>query len=156
MIIPVLRKMAPRNKMQCNITIANYYWLLIVVITTTLSDAQSSEREWKLGFTGKVKWSESCDFRDGDYAKVFDNWQVGKCEKLCVADERCTHFTSSKVACYLKTFEQPFVMEQNLGRLDLGTICGFAINRVLFQLIIIICIYQTKWLVIFCFLFYEG
>lgn len=123
--------MAARIQTKSVITIARHYWLLIVAVSTSsLSDAQSFEREWKLGFTGKAKWSESCDFSGGDYNIMYGNWQEGKCEELCVADKRCTHFTSKKIACFLKTFEQPFVMEKSVGFLDLGATCGFAINRV--------------------------
>lgn len=119
------------NQKHSIIMIAHYYWLLIVVMTTTLSGAQSSEREWKLGFTKKVKWSEKCDFFGGDYAQTFDNSQAGKCEERCVADKRCTHFTSNPwMGCFLKTLKKPFVSET----VAYNTICGFAIDRVIFPL----------------------
>ena len=69
-----------------SIIIANFYWLLIVVMATTLSDAQTSEREWKLGSTGKAKWSVGCDFPGGDYETINEILQEEACEELCVAD----------------------------------------------------------------------
>lgn len=112
----------------------HYYWLLIVALATALSDAQSTQRQWKLGFTGKAKWSESCNFKGGDYDRISDNSQTGKCEELCVADKRCTHFTANpRFGCFLKRFEQQhFVQEETpFWFLDLFAICGFAIDRVI-------------------------
>ncbi len=118
-----------------NIAVVYYYRLLLIVIMANIavySEAQSSERKWKLGFTGKVKWSSNCKFVGGDYDTRAQRLPVGKCEELCVADVRCTHFTSSyEAGCFLKSFKTTFVMEKNAGPNDLNSICGFSIHRVI-------------------------
>ena len=135
----LIKEMVVSSRKYSTTILTHYYWLLIVAMTTTLSDAQSSKRQWKLGFTGKAKWSESCDFRGGDYDRILDNSQTGECEELCVADKRCTHFTSNPRTnvCFLKTFKQSVVQEETPSWfLDSVAICGFAINRVkLFKMI---------------------
>lgn len=119
-----------------SIAVVHYYRLLVIVIIANIavySEAQSSERKWKLGFTGKVKWSSNCKFVGGDYDTRAQRLPVGKCEELCVADVRCTHFTSSyEAGCFLKSFKQPFVTEKNAGPNDFNSICGFSnIHRVI-------------------------
>lgn len=115
-----------------SIIIANYYWLLIVIMATTLSDAQTSNLEWKLGSTGKARWSVSCDFPGDYYDTINEILQEEACEELCVADKRCAHFTfNPRIAvCYLKKFQQPLVYEKNSELKYSSNICGFVIDRV--------------------------
>jgi len=61
--------------------VPRYFWLLLttIVIATSIS-AQSSDIKWKLGSSGKVKWSNNCDFFGGDYVQKSGILLSSKCE----------------------------------------------------------------------------
>jgi len=123
------------NKIRPGKMIVRYSRLLTIIITATAISAQSSNRKWKLGFSGKVKWSNQCDFLGGDYATTTGIMLSPKCEELCVSDNRCTHFTYTfnlrTGKCYLKTIKDTIVKEKIVsGAYGLTTICGYVTERV--------------------------
>ena len=108
------------------------YMLFFMGIIALTSDifAQSSDRKWKVGYSGKVKWSNMCDFSGGDYHSklgVLPN----KCEELCLADKRCTHFSTKLKGCFLKESKHSILKEKSVkGPLGLVNFCGYVIDRV--------------------------
>lgn len=127
-------RMRNNNNKRPGKTVPRYSWLLltIILIATSIS-AQSSDIKWKLGSSGKVKWSNNCDFFGGDYVQKTGILLSSKCEELCVSDNRCTHFTSklSSGKCLLKTMKGITIKEKILSGVNgFTTICGYVTDRV--------------------------
>ena len=122
------------NKKPSGKTVPRYSWLfLTIILIATSIAAQSSDRKWKLGSSGKVKWSNNCDFFGGDYVQKPGILSSSKCEEFCVSDNRCTHFTSklSSGKCLLKTMKGITVKEKILSGVNgFTTICGYVTDRV--------------------------
>jgi len=119
-----------RNKI-----ISHYSWILMSVSIIASISAQSSDRNWILGSSGKVKWSKSCDFFGKDYAQKSGIITSKYCEELCVADNRCTHFTSvwTTGKCLLKTSGNSVMKVRNLNGFNsllFTTVCGYVVDRV--------------------------
>lgn len=104
---------------------------LIVLMSATIL-AQSSDRNWRVE-NGKVKFSENCKFLGGVYNSINDVSRSYRCDELCLADERCTHFTYSwgTRKCSLQNFDKyVYPIEEKGGPSDSGLICAYIINRV--------------------------
>ncbi len=114
--------------------IGHYSWILAIISIILASIfGQSSNRNWILGSSGKVKWSQSCDFVGKHYAKKSGIITTKGCEDLCLADNRCTHFTSTWTSgkCFLKTSNNSVLKDFNKnGIMDFATVCGYVIDRV--------------------------
>jgi len=122
-----------KNRYLRNKIIRHFPWMLAVISIITSISAQSSNRNWILGSSGKVKWSKSCDFKGKDLAEKNGIITAKTCEELCVANNRCTHFTSiwTTGKCYLKASNNSVMKENNKdGIMALATVCGYVINRV--------------------------
>ena len=109
--------------------------LVVIAIMATISVAQKSEPEWKwkLSSDSKIKWSDKCDFPDiSSYDTSFEIKSQEKCQELCLADERCTHYTHETPLggiCYLKTSHE-VSKEEGVGPANRNTACGYVIHRV--------------------------
>ena len=113
--------------------IDQYSWISTVMSIITLISAQSSSRNWILTSSGKVKWSNSCDFFGKDYAQKSGIIAPKECEDLCVADNRCTHFTSvwTSGTCLLKTSGNSVMKDMNVNGINFFTyVCGYVVDRV--------------------------
>lgn len=103
---------------------------LIIILATTIL-AQSPDRIWHPSSSGNVKYSNDCKFDGGVYNQI-DIYPSNNCDKLCEADERCTHFTYSysKRQCLLRKFDKyVYPIEENSKPSD-GTLCAYVIKRV--------------------------
>ena len=125
-----------KNRYLRNKIIRHFPWMLAVISIITSISAQ-------IGSTGKVKWSKSCDFKGKDLAEKNGIITTKKCEELCVANNRCTHFTSiwTSGKCYLKASNNSVMKENNKdGIMAFATTCGYVINRVcIFKYASLIC-----------------
>lgn len=118
------------NKLRPIYVIIQYRSLFVVVIFAIAISAQSSDRKWKSGASGEMKFSENCDFVGGDYDGRLRVASLASCEDICLVDQRCSHFTYNFYGtCFLKTLP-PGKLEKSLESGFFNPTCGYVIDRV--------------------------
>ena len=83
------------NKMFYNSLLMVLPSLVLLFLSTTIS-----AQNWQDGDNGKIRWASNCDFFGSDIEKK--NGPGERCGNFCLANSRCTHFTSVNNVCYMK------------------------------------------------------
>jgi len=84
-------------------------------------------QNWQDGNNGQVKWASNCDFPGYDIGSIAVPSE--QCGGQCLSNSQCTHFTWYYNVCLLKRATNPRVNGLS------GAVCGFVVNRVIFEII---------------------
>jgi len=76
---------------------------------------------------GRIKWAKYCDWEGNNFDEIQDVPTADNCGNLCLADQKCTHFSWVDDTCFLKEKTTPF-METPMQEVEA---CGFVVHRVL-------------------------
>lgn len=105
--------------------------MVIIVVMAVTAAALNVVQEWKLNSDSNIKWSDKCDFVGiTNYDKIIEITSQEKCQEICLADERCSHFTHEKTLggiCSLKTSKEDL---KEKGSANPNNTCGYVIHRV--------------------------
>ena len=112
LLLPVIVKL-----FTFNITTMN----LFTIFTTMAVFCASNAHDWQIGSNGHVKWAFDCCFRGNVVGNQSSSGE--DCGGLCVANQRCTHFTYNNGVCYLTNADYPTASDFK------GACCGWVESR---------------------------